>query len=978
MKKILLIVLVSALARTANAQWVTIPDTNFVAFLKSQGLSACFNGNQMDTTCPGIANAHQLNAYTYKGITSLEGLQYFDHLENLVFREDSIDYLPDLPGSLQYLVLFSTHLITLNLPQQLQFLSCSVNPHLHFPAALPNTLKQLHWNNNLLLPNVPPLPDSLEQLSLTGLGVTSFSSPFPPHLTQLFLYLNAITQLPSLPSSLQVLDCHSNGLTSLPPLPNLINLTCSSNFLDSLPPLPNSIKELDVSSNHLNTLPALPVALQRLDAGFNPIVQLPELPKSLISLNCNGCYLQYLPELPDSLELLNIQNNFFLHCLPELKIIRNFYWDSSAVQCLPSYPKNVVQSVPSISNTPLCTAGNLNNCAYHYNISGILYNDSNNSCVVDYNDVRLRNLKLQVSQSGNIVQQGYFSDVYSFNTGLGTFQTSIDTTGLPFNITCPLSNNQTSVLTALDSIDTGINFGVECKTGVDLAVWSVNSVDAFRPASTVQINIKAGDWATFWGQHCNTHLLPGTLIVNINGPATYDATAIGALAPSSVSGSQQTISYTVSDWSAIDPAKAFNLLLKIDTAALTTQTVCITATISWNGADNNVANNQINTCIPVVSSLDPNDKTSSPAMGIPQDGWLNYTVRFQNTGNSYAQTIYLLDTLDTNLDAATFELLSWSHENQTTLNGNIVRFNFPGIHLPDSNSNEAGSHGYVQYRVKTKANLPIGTHIRNTAYIYFDFNPAVVTNTTDNFGCATDYHAFNETICSGDTLTFNGKQYFAEGTYNDTLQNQSGCDSIVSLYLAVNPLPQTNFYSDCQYAIEPSIICGWCGALFLNAHDADSVIWEIHPQCCWHDTVIYNVDTISIFSTYTSYCVPSDVYFEVPLGWLVFVCITAYNDCGVTTYCDTMALWPESISETHIENFALFPNPAKNQVTINAAQSAIGGDLQLRDITGHLLSTQPVTTPHFIINTSNLAAGIYMLTLQEKDGGIGVKRLVIE
>jgi hypothetical protein len=34
--------------------------------------------------------------------------------------------------------------------------------------------------------------------------------------------------------------------------------------------------------------------------------------------------------------------------------------------------------------------------------------------------------------------------------------------------------------------------------------------------------------------------------------------------------------------------------------------------------------------------------------------------------------------------------------------------------------------------VKTNPGLPVGTAISNTAYIYFDYNPAVVTNTTIN------------------------------------------------------------------------------------------------------------------------------------------------------------------------------------------------------------------------------------------------------
>ena len=92
----------------------------------------------------------------------------------------------------------------------------------------------------------------------------------------------------------------------------------------------------------------------------------------------------------------------------------------------------------------------------------------------------------------------------------------------------------------------------------------------------------------------------------------------------------------------------------------------------------------------------------------------------------------MIDTLAQELDVASFELLAYSHQPQVQLIGNVLRFNFPNINLPDSNSNEPGSHGYVQYSIKLKDSLPLGTSIGNTAYIYFDFNPPVVTNTTSN------------------------------------------------------------------------------------------------------------------------------------------------------------------------------------------------------------------------------------------------------
>ena len=43
------------------------------------------------------------------------------------------------------------------------------------------------------------------------------------------------------------------------------------------------------------------------------------------------------------------------------------------------------------------------------------------------------------------------------------------------------------------------------------------------------------------------------------------------------------------------------------------------------------------------------------------------------------------------------------------------------------------------------------------------------------------------TICYGETYTWNGQTYSASGTYNITLQNTNGCDSVVTLQLTVLP-----------------------------------------------------------------------------------------------------------------------------------------------------------------------------------------------
>ncbi len=141
----------------------------------------------------------------------------------------------------------------------------------------------------------------------------------------------------------------------------------------------------------------------------------------------------------------------------------------------------------------------------------------------------------------------------------------------------------------------------------------------------------------------------------------------------------------------------------------------------------------------VTGSFDPNDKTVSP-VGEGPNGIidsttteLTYTIRFQNTGNGSAVNIIVKDTLSANLDINTFEILHASHNyNIEILSGNVLRWKFNNIMLADSGSNEPASHGYVQYRIKRNNNNAPGTQIKNTAYIYFDFNEPVVTNTAIN------------------------------------------------------------------------------------------------------------------------------------------------------------------------------------------------------------------------------------------------------
>jgi len=114
---------------------------------------------------------------------------------------------------------------------------------------------------------------------------------------------------------------------------------------------------------------------------------------------------------------------------------------------------------------------------------------------------------------------------------------------------------------------------------------------------------------------------------------------------------------------------------------------------------------------------------------------LIYTVRFQNTGNDVAYDVVILDTLDANLDLESFRLLGSSHAEQlnTSMSADgVLTFEFRYIFLPDSTSNFEGSQGYVSYLIRTLDGLAEETPVTNSAGIYFDLNPPVITNTTQN------------------------------------------------------------------------------------------------------------------------------------------------------------------------------------------------------------------------------------------------------
>jgi hypothetical protein len=359
-------------------------------------------------------------------------------------------------------------------------------------------------------------------------------------------------------------------------------------------------------------------------------------------------------------------------------------------------------------------------------ISGQVYLDENGNCIFDTGDIPLQYYSVTVSNGSQQIAYAWTDSMgyYSVNVPIGPTYTVAAYSnyyyGQSFDITCPASGSYT--VSSIPSAN--LDFGLSCLEGYDLTGYL--SGWGFRPGFDATV------WFDVWNMRC--------MPVNGQAKLVLDPTLTfvnSYPAPDAISG--DTLIYNFNSvlngyWNY----PYFDVIVHTPVTANIGDSVCMQLIIDPIAGDSVPSNNIIYACYPVQNSWDPNMKSVSPAGegpegDIPNNTAMTYTVDFQNTGTAVAYNIIVIDTLDSDLNAASMEIVGSSHP--MTFNmmpGNIMKFTFNNIMLPDSGADEQGSHGYVIYRVNQKTDLPLGTKIKNTADIYFDFNPAIITNTTLN------------------------------------------------------------------------------------------------------------------------------------------------------------------------------------------------------------------------------------------------------
>lgn len=223
-----------------------------------------------------------------------------------------------------------------------------------------------------------------------------------------------------------------------------------------------------------------------------------------------------------------------------------------------------------------------------------------------------------------------------------------------------------------------------------------------------------------------------------SGTITYtkpSAVSIVSVSESGATTSATGFTYNFSNLAPFE-SRDITVVLQVPTIPTVTlgQTLTATADIAPLAGDVAPENNSAVATQVIIGSWDPNDKAESRGEYVlfsdfTADDYLYYTIRFENMGTAPALDVRITDVLEDQLDESTVTMVAASHNYVLDRTDNVLNWTFDNIMLPHASANPEGAKGYVQFKVKPMPGYAIGDVIQNAASIYFDFNPAVITNT---------------------------------------------------------------------------------------------------------------------------------------------------------------------------------------------------------------------------------------------------------
>jgi hypothetical protein len=728
MKKIYFLLLAFFLLTGVNAQIINFTDVNFKNKLLeadiintiAKDLNGDFfkidanNDNEIQITEAENISWLDLN---FSAITDLSGINSFSNLEYLDFSRNNI-LNTDISGlkKLKRLFLADTLIETLNLSQLIN-------------------LEELHSSSG-----------KLTSINLSGLKM----------LTHLNLSFNSLKELDlSGLTNLKVIDCYENyDLQSLDlkGLIELEELTCRNSQLKFLYNLSDckKLKKLSCENNLLNNLYLQGCTnLTTLICRNNNISNLnfSEMPKlthvdagskNLTSIEVNGTtnIVQLLLDYSNivTLDLSNFIKLEIAFC-NRCESLTTIYCKNGLVEWLALNSCRSLKYIcadeeqykvlsDEINQNQLVGVNYNSYCSFtpggtFYTLKGKTILDSNNNGC-DTSDLSYSNLNFSITDGtnkGNIISNS--TGDYNIPVGEGTHTIT------------PILENPSYFTISPSSIN--VTFPAQASPFTqDFCITPNGNHQDVEVTILPIIPARPGFDATYkiiYKNKGNT-ILSGAVSLTFNDAVLDYVSAIPVI-------SGQVTDKLTWDYTNLKPYESREITVTLNVnSPMETPAINIDDRLSFNAlinpvtGDEKAVDNSSALRQKVVGSYDPNDKTCLEGDVITPSligEYVNYLIRFENTGTYPAQNIVVKDLIDlTKFDISTLVPTKASHEFVTKISeGNKVEFIFENINLPFDN---ATNDGYIAFKIKTLPTLVVGDSFANEANIYFDYNFPILTN----------------------------------------------------------------------------------------------------------------------------------------------------------------------------------------------------------------------------------------------------------
>lgn len=353
------------------------------------------------------------------------------------------------------------------------------------------------------------------------------------------------------------------------------------------------------------------------------------------------------------------------------------------------------------------------NMTQNWNFSGTVFHDVNENGTRETDEPGLKNVLISVPEAGAFATTDDAGQYRIYSNIVG------DT--LKAAVNKPLWTI-TPAFAIPDSMETPMDFAAVYPLYHDLCLVTVNAT-RFRPGFTTDVQIYVTNIGTLPVDSAKVDLL----IVTQTTPLPLEFISGN---PTPTVEADDHFSWII-DSLGVGQSMWFTLRFRTPENTPINTPVVFSSSVGPED-DANFENNFSRYTNQVVNAVDPNDKQVSPEMLMQEQldtSALQYVIRFQNTGNFPASFVVIRDTLPAQLDLSTLQVQGASHPFVWRVyNERVLEFRFDPIDLPDSISNEPGSHGFVAFQAKTRSSsLAPGDSIVNSAGIYFDYNAPVIT-----------------------------------------------------------------------------------------------------------------------------------------------------------------------------------------------------------------------------------------------------------